>query len=145
MINSPDCGGESSTEILGTVTDERLVEDLGEAQLFTLPCRIAGDGDRDAGPTVLKQAMATETACVSTTISGIQEIIVSGESGLLVDPDNPGALVDALRDLLTDDRLHPTERPWLGEPCDPGVPHECPHTGRVHVERVALGLWVERQ
>jgi glycosyltransferase involved in cell wall biosynthesis len=98
-------GIEDSTTILGSVSDKRLIRELSEAQLFTLPCRIADNGDRDASPTVLKEAMAMETACISTTVSGVPEVIVSGESGVLVEPNDPDALADAIHDLLRDDGL----------------------------------------
>ena len=43
---------------------------------------------------------------VSTAISGIPEMIDDGVHGLLVEPRDPAGLADALRRVLTDERLH---------------------------------------
>ena len=53
-----------------------------DADLFVLPCRVVEDGDRDGIPNVLAEAMAMELPVVSTTVSGIPEIVRDGENGL---------------------------------------------------------------
>jgi glycosyltransferase involved in cell wall biosynthesis len=73
---------------------------LSEAAVFVLPCVIAEDGDRDAMPVVLKEAMASETACVSTTVSAIPELITDGHDGLLVSEKEPDKLAFAMQELL---------------------------------------------
>lgn len=89
---------------LGNVTDERLKTELHEAELFVLPCVIAENGDRDVAPVALKEAMATQTACISTTISAIPEMITDSYNGRLVEPNNTDALVNAITDLLDDSK-----------------------------------------
>lgn len=93
-------GIEDYVEFLGHVSDERLKIELSEASVFVLPCVIAEDGDRDAMPVVLKEAMASETACVSTTVSAIPELITDGYDGLLVPEKNPDQLASAIQKLL---------------------------------------------
>ncbi|VTT87334.1 Glycosyltransferase [Halorubrum sp. DM2] len=95
-------GIEDYVKFLGHVSDERLETELHEAELFVLPCVIASDGDRDVAPVALKEAMATQTACVSTSISAIPELITDGHDGILVEPNDSEALVDALSSLLDD-------------------------------------------
>jgi glycosyltransferase involved in cell wall biosynthesis len=73
-----------------------------EADIFVLPCRIDGSGDRDGIPNVLAEAMATGLAVVSTDVSGIPELVRDEENGLLVAPDDPHALADALQRLASD-------------------------------------------
>ena len=73
--------------------------------VFALPCVITADGDRDALPTVLLEAMALGTPVVSTLVSGIPEMVDDGESGLLVAAEDPAALADALRRLTQDRQL----------------------------------------
>lgn len=51
---------------------------------------------------VLIEAMAMEKAVVATGAGGVPEIVVDGESGLLVPPGDPRALADALLALLGD-------------------------------------------
>lgn len=76
------------------------------ARLFALPCQVMDDGDRDGFPNVLAESMAMGLPVVSTSISGIPELIDDGLHGLLVPPRDAAALALALRRLLQDDALH---------------------------------------
>lgn len=98
-------GIEDAVTFLGRVSDERLHRELREATVFVLPCVVAENGDRDVMPVALKEAMATETACVSTTVSAIPELITDGEDGLLVRPNDASAVADAVAALLDDPAL----------------------------------------
>lgn len=93
---------ENHVEFLGNISDQRLIYELGKAAVFVLPCIIAQDGDRDVIPVVLKEAMGTETACVSTMISGIPELIENGDNGLLVPEKNAIELARAIESLITE-------------------------------------------
>jgi len=59
-------------------------------------------------PTVLLEAMAARTAVVATQVGGTGELMVEGTTGLLVPPDNPEALAEAMRKVLSDDTLRRT-------------------------------------
>lgn len=73
---------------------------LSTAQVFVLPCVVASDGDRDMLPNSIKEAMAMEVPVVTTNISGIEELVIHGGTGLLTEPHNPLDLADALEKLL---------------------------------------------
>jgi glycosyltransferase involved in cell wall biosynthesis len=67
-----------------------------------LPCVVGEDGNRDALPTVLLEALATGLPCVSTPVTGIPEILDGGRAGLLVPENDPAATAAALASLLDD-------------------------------------------
>ena len=48
------------------------------------------------------EAMACGTAVVASRTGGIPEVVADGETGLLVEPDDPSALAEALNALLRD-------------------------------------------
>ena len=98
-----ELGVDDQVVFLGNVSDDRLERELDEAAVFVLPCVIAEDGDRDAMPVVLKEAMAMMTPCVSTTVSAVPELIEDGTDGLLVEPHDARGLAEAIGSLLTDE------------------------------------------
>ena len=70
-----------------------------------MPCRQDHTGDMDGIPTVFMEAMATGRPVISCPISGIPELVRDGETGLLVPPDDPRALADAIERLARDESL----------------------------------------
>lgn len=89
-------------EFTGALAQQRVRDELRECAVVAAPCLEALDGNLDALPTSLLEALATGTPVVSTTISGIPEIITSGEQGLLVEPGSPAELADAIEQLIQD-------------------------------------------
>jgi len=75
------------------------------AAVLAAPCVVGGDGNQDGLPTVLLEAMALGTPCVSTDVTGIPEVVRHGETGLQVPQHNPAALAAALGYLLQDSAL----------------------------------------
>jgi glycosyltransferase involved in cell wall biosynthesis len=92
-------------EWLGAKTHDEVLAAYRMADIFVLPCRVAEDGDRDGLPNVLLEAQSQRVACVSTHVSGIPELIVDGETGLLVPPRERRALAGALARLIGDPPL----------------------------------------
>jgi glycosyltransferase involved in cell wall biosynthesis len=92
-------------ELTGALQQERVRDLMHEAACFALPCVSARNGDVDALPTVLLEALACECPTISTKLSGVPEIIEDQASGLLVEPGNDRALASAIRRILTDRSL----------------------------------------
>lgn len=86
----------------GPLPHAALIGIFRQAALLAAPCVVANDGDRDGLPTVLLEAMALGTPCVSTAVTGIPELVRDGGTGLCVQPQDPEALADALGRLLAD-------------------------------------------
>ena len=87
------------------VTQSELRELYHRATLFTLPCRIIADGDRDGIPNVMVEAMSCGLPCVSTRISGIPELVKHQINGLLIEQNDCQALAAALLKLLGNEAL----------------------------------------
>lgn len=90
--------------LVGKRTREELLTRYGSAAVFVQPSRVTSDGDRDGIPNVLLEAMAVGVPVVATCVSGIPEVIHDDRNGLLVEPDDPGALAHAIGNLLDDQR-----------------------------------------
>ena len=56
----------------------------------------------EACPMVVLEAMATGKPVVATRVGGIPEELVDGKTGILVPPENPQAIADAVLSLLAD-------------------------------------------
>ena len=67
-----------------------------QADIFIMPCVIDSSGDRDGIPTVLLEALMNHLPVITTPVSGIPELIEDGVTGLLVPPENPEAIADAV-------------------------------------------------
>ncbi len=53
----------------------------------------------------LVEAMACERSVIATSVGGMKEIVVDGETGRLVDPSDPQQLASAINELLADREL----------------------------------------
>lgn len=115
-----------------------------DADFFVLPSLIAGDGDRDGLPNVLMEAQSQGLACLSTTVSGIPELISDGKTGVLVQPGDIAALSAALASLIAD----PERRRALGEAGERQVRHHFDHkVGLLNLLRLfrAVGVPLEKE
>jgi len=53
-------------------------------------------------PTTVKEAFFLNIPVVATNVGGIPELITNNETGILVPPNNPEKLANAINDLLID-------------------------------------------
>lgn len=86
----------------GALDQKEVLAGYQTADIFVLACRITTDGDRDGLPNVLVEASSQGLISVSTNISGVPELLVDGENGLLVAPEDPAALAIAMETAIRD-------------------------------------------
>lgn len=86
---------------LGAQSQQRVLNQYRQADIFILGSRITEDGDRDGLPNVLMEAQSQHVACIATAISGIPELIIDQQTGLLVPPEDINATSQALQQLIT--------------------------------------------
>ena len=94
----------------GALTQDELLIEYRNADVFALASRIASDGDRDGLPNVLLEAQSQGLPCVATRVSAIPELVRDGQTGLLVEENDPDALARALEALISS----PARRRALG-------------------------------
>jgi glycosyltransferase involved in cell wall biosynthesis len=96
-------GLDDMVALPGAVAQHELLPVLQSASIFALTPFVTEDGDRDGVPNVLVEAMACEVPVVATAVSGIPELVVHEQNGLLVSPHDPAAIAEALAALLGDE------------------------------------------
>ncbi len=78
---------------------------IGQSAMLVAPCVVADDGNRDGLPTVITEALALGTPCISTAVTGIPEIVRDQETGIIVSQNSPHELASAMIRLLDNERL----------------------------------------
>lgn len=116
-------GLEGRVHLLGPQPSQAVQDAYHRCSMVALACRVAEDGDRDGMPTVLLEAMARGLPVISTNVAGIPELVQHDRTGLLVAPDDPQALAEAIdrmwRSRQLADRLGRDARRLVGEEFDP--------------------------
>lgn len=82
---------------LGKVSDERKAQELARAQVLCAPS-LSGE----SFGMVLTEGFAAGTPVVASNIAGYRDVVRDGIDGVLVPPDDPLALAEALRSLALD-------------------------------------------
>jgi glycosyltransferase involved in cell wall biosynthesis len=95
----------------GPKAQDEVIATLRAADLFVLPSKEAGDGDRDGLPNVVMEAASQGLPIVATDFAGIPEFVRDGVEGLLVPPGDVAALAAALNELAG----APAKRAVLGD------------------------------
>ena len=92
-----DAGVARNIAFRGPAPMGEVIRSLRWGDIFVLPSRVASDGDRDGLPNVLMEAASQNCPIISTRAGAIEEFVTDGVTGLLVKPNNPHALSDALQ------------------------------------------------
>jgi glycosyltransferase involved in cell wall biosynthesis len=94
-----ELGIASNVLFLENLPHPQMGKYLEQAKAFCLPSRAEPFG------IAILEAGAYRLPVVASRVGGIPEIIIDGETGLLVEPDDAGALAAALQRVLSDAEL----------------------------------------
>lgn len=86
-------------DFVGFAPHDVLLERFAQSHLGVFPSRREGFG------VACLEAQASGLPVVATACGGFEEIVVHGETGIVVPVDNPGAFADAVDELLKDSAL----------------------------------------
>jgi len=97
IVGTSEPAPEPGVEVVGFVSDRgRLSELYAKASVYCLPSRYEPYG------LSIAEAMAHELPCVVTRVGGLADVVLDGQTGLVVPPEDEDALADALLRLLDD-------------------------------------------
>jgi colanic acid/amylovoran biosynthesis glycosyltransferase len=83
-------------ELVGAKTQQEVALLLSESDCYVQPSVIMSSGKMEGIPVALMEALACALPVVTTSISGISELVRHGETGWLVPPANTEALAEAV-------------------------------------------------
>lgn len=83
-------------KLLGILSSDEVLENIAKCDVFVLPCIKGKNGDMDGIPVSLIEAMGIGVPVVSTTVSGIPELISNKVNGLLVAQKDPTSITEAI-------------------------------------------------
>jgi len=103
-------GLQTNILLEGTLSEEKKYDYMCASTVFVSP------SIKDIHPITLLEAQALGTPVVSTNIAAIPDIVRDGETGILVEPEDPEALKEAIwkitRDAALRRRLSQGAREW---------------------------------
>jgi len=93
---------DGAVVLTGRISPEEVPRLLQASDFLVLPSYSEGM------PQAVLEAMSCGLAVVATRVGGVPEAVIDGETGLLVEPRDAGALGRAMERMITDDALRHT-------------------------------------
>jgi len=84
----------------GSLAHNQVAIWMQQQDVFVLACKRDSNGDMDGIPVVLMEAMSQAVPVVSTRLSGIPELILHGQTGLLAEPGDAADLAKQITVLI---------------------------------------------
>jgi len=88
-------------KLLGELSNEKVLKLYSQSKIILGPSIVP-----EAFGRFIQEGISTRTPVIATRVGGIPEGIKDHETGLLVEPNNPGQLAKAIKELLTDKKLY---------------------------------------
>lgn len=97
-----EAGVEDAVEFAGHLRGDALEAAWARARVYAMPCREEARGDTEGYGLTFLEAGARGLPVVAGRTGGVTEAVDDGVAGVLVDPGDDRALLEALVGLLTD-------------------------------------------
>lgn len=91
---------EDRVELPGIVTNDQVPPLFNDALAFVQHSVVAPDGDTEGTPVAVIEASAAGLPVISTKHAGIPDVIVNGETGILVEEHDIDGFAEAIRTIL---------------------------------------------
>lgn len=95
----------SEVSFLGSLDHHHVEKWMADLDVFVLACKMDKNGDMDGIPVVLMEAMSQGVPVISTDLSGIPELVMDMETGLLAIPNDSASLADKIELMMSSDEL----------------------------------------
>ncbi len=107
IANEVKQSNPNSAEIIftGKLSPEALANEYKTANVFTLPAIVDSKGDTEGLGVVLIEAMELGLPIVASKVGGIPDVVIDGETGILVPEKDPEALANAYKRLASNPEL----------------------------------------
>ena len=92
---------EKNVDFIGYVQPDQAKELMNKADVFLHHSITSRSGDQEGIPNALMEAMAMKLPVLSTYHSGIPELIIDGQNGLLVDEKDIKNYAQKMEDIIT--------------------------------------------
>ena len=93
---------EDKVKLLGAIPNDQLMPLFSKASIFLMPCIKTKGNDMDGIPVAMMEATACRVPVVSTSISGIPELVKNGVNGWLVREKDFEQLAEVLQKAIVD-------------------------------------------
>ena len=133
---------QSVVALHGQVSDEEKWSLLQRADIFVLVPQVLDHGtDVEGLGLVYLEAAATGLPIIASDTGGIRDAVINGKTGLLINPEQPDAVSEAIMQLLE----HPEQARQFGQNGRDHVLYEFTDTVRATRFTQALGIMKEEQ
>lgn len=86
---------------LGAVLNSELPFHYQQHQLAVFPFIVADNGDREGLPVVISEAIGCGCCIITTDLPGIEDIIIHGHNGLVIEQKNNASIASAIIELFS--------------------------------------------
>jgi colanic acid/amylovoran biosynthesis glycosyltransferase len=93
---------EDHVHLLGAHGIERVLEEMKDVCAFVQHSRRALDGDMEGTPVAILEAQLAGLPVISTIHAGIPDVVISGETGLLVEENDVDGMATSMLRVLED-------------------------------------------